>query len=109
MLNKVKDKIPRTFVNLIPMFNIGQVYDWAQTDGYCRFMWNTLMSSECMCLQGKATDEDRRIMDEYAAEYRMRVARLTERWGKKGLNEFKVVMQPAIANRTSCFLGVDDD
>lgn len=35
-------------------------------------MWDYILTHECSCLQGDATDEDRRIMDERAAEFRQR-------------------------------------
>jgi len=76
------------------MFNISPVYNAVHSDSYCRFMWQYIVDSECMCLQGKATDQDRLIMDLRAVEFRKRVFKVINNWASKRLTEFKAVAQP---------------
>eukprot|EP01096_Ripella_sp_DP13-Kostka_P000106 TRINITY_DN1015_c1_g1_i1.p1 TRINITY_DN1015_c1_g1~~TRINITY_DN1015_c1_g1_i1.p1 ORF type:complete len:431 (+),score=203.16 TRINITY_DN1015_c1_g1_i1:85-1293(+) len=91
---KMYAEIPRLWVNVLPMFNISQVYDWVQTSSYCKDMWRTLSSGECPCQTGKATLQDRLLMDKAAQEYREVVWDLYYEWNAKNLTSFKFAVQP---------------
>jgi len=93
-INQLYQQVPRLFINLLPMFNISQVYYWVQTSEYCKRMWNTLSTNECPCLTDDSTEQDRETINDYAAEYRQRVHDIADYWSSLGLTEFKVVVQP---------------
>jgi len=100
IMEKIYKQLPRTFVNLLPMFNISITYAPAQSSLYCRFMWDYVLTHECTCLQGEATAEDRKIMDERAVEFRQRAYKVAERWQSKNLPDFTVKIQPCIKDLT---------
>ncbi len=100
VLSKVQAELPRTFVNLLPIFNIGQVHGIAEQSEYCRFMWKDIVKTECMCLQGEATQADRDAMDARAAVFREIVFDAAAKWSSLNNPNFTVVAQPFTANLT---------
>jgi len=96
ILDQIYTNIPRTFVNVVPMFNISQVWTIHNTDPYCVFMWDTLCKSECGCLTDNSTAQDRAIMDETATEFNQRIYKVVNEWIAKDLPEFTVRVQPFI-------------
>eukprot|EP01095_Lingulamoeba_sp_RSL-Kostka_P003427 TRINITY_DN14402_c0_g1_i1.p1 TRINITY_DN14402_c0_g1~~TRINITY_DN14402_c0_g1_i1.p1 ORF type:complete len:375 (-),score=121.76 TRINITY_DN14402_c0_g1_i1:202-1326(-) len=97
-LTQIYTDIPKVFVNLLPMFNISQVYDWVQTSEYCKFMWKTISASECPCMTGKATDADREMVNDAAKSYREVVEQLGKEWANVDPSTMKVVVQPFTSN-----------
>jgi len=98
-LQYLYEKIPRVRVNLLPMFNISQVWYWHNTDEYCRIMWDTISSSECSCITPKSnTQQDRELVDIAAEQYRQRLVKVAQKWAAKNLTTFAVTVQPFTYN-----------
>ncbi|KJE88650.1 hypothetical protein CAOG_000259 [Capsaspora owczarzaki ATCC 30864] len=98
IVGQIYQNIPRTVVNLIALFNISQVHTFAMTSEYCRVMWKDIVKTECMCLQGDATDADRLAMDVRTVEFNRRINLVASRWQAKQLLEFNVKVQPFAQN-----------
>jgi hypothetical protein len=98
IFTQVNNTIPRTFVNVVLIFNISQVHDIAYQSEYCRFMWKDIVKTECMCLQGDATLQDRTTMDLFALEYNKRILSLAAKWQAYNYSHFTVRVQPFIQN-----------
>jgi len=98
-LTQIEQLLPRTFVNVLLMFNISQVYDIAMSSDYCYFMWDTICSHECGCMTDLTrTKKDRQMMDEYAVEYNKRIYKVAADWKAKNLTEMAVKVQPFLEN-----------
>eukprot|EP00161_Ancyromonas_sigmoides_P000040 TRINITY_DN10026_c0_g5_i1.p2 TRINITY_DN10026_c0_g5~~TRINITY_DN10026_c0_g5_i1.p2 ORF type:complete len:195 (+),score=83.45 TRINITY_DN10026_c0_g5_i1:110-694(+) len=100
VLSKIHAQLPRSFVNVLPIFNLGQVARLAATSEYCRVVWKTILKTECMCLQGDSTPEDHAIVDARAAEFRARTLSVAAAWEAKALPDFAVRIQPFTSNLT---------
>lgn len=92
-ISQLYTSIPRVRLNLLPMFNISQVYYWSRENKYCTDIWN--LFDECPCLSGKdSTEQDRQIVNDYAVQYRQQVNQIAEYWQAKNLSTFSVTVQP---------------
>ncbi|KAG2224879.1 hypothetical protein INT45_010828 [Circinella minor] len=93
-LVRLKKEVPKSFVNLVALFNVSAVYEAAQGDPYCEFVWNPLHFSICSCVQND--EEQRRAADNMVFEYNQRLQKLAanESYSDK---EFQVVYQPGFA------------
>jgi len=98
ILTKVHKQLPRTFVNLIPFFNVSQVYPFAMSSDYCTFMWNTICHTECICMTDYTDLKDRKMMDIYGREYNARMYKVAAEWEAMNFTDFTVVVQPFIEN-----------
>jgi hypothetical protein len=98
VLTQVYQNIPRTFVNIVTMFNISQVWNVSMKSDYCRFLWADVVSGECGCLTDHSTQEQRHIMDLTALAFNERIYKLAAQWQAKNLPEFNVVVQPFTEN-----------
>ena len=97
MLNQsiaqLESSIPRVRLNLLPMFNITQVYYWSRANTYCTKIWN--LFDECPCLSGRdSTEQDRQIVNEYAVKYRQQIDEVAAYWQEKNSSTFSVTVQP---------------
>lgn len=98
-LQYLYEKIPRVRVNILPMFNISQVWNWHNTDEYCQFMWDTISASECACITNrKNTPQDREMVDIAALQYRQVTEQVVQQWQAKNLTTFGVALQPFTYN-----------
>jgi len=101
IINQIYTKIPRVFVNLMPVLKITQVYDISRTSPYCMFMWDTICSHECGCMTAKdSTPEKRKIMDLTTLEFTKRMYIVAKEWEDKKLTNFTVKIQPFLTNLT---------
>eukprot|EP01114_Cavostelium_apophysatum_P007810 TRINITY_DN19995_c0_g1_i1.p1 TRINITY_DN19995_c0_g1~~TRINITY_DN19995_c0_g1_i1.p1 ORF type:complete len:383 (-),score=50.59 TRINITY_DN19995_c0_g1_i1:81-1229(-) len=92
LVQKIYDQIPRTFVSILQLFNISQVYHLAEQSDYCMFMWDNLCECPCMCKN--ATAETRTVMDEHSVYYNERIENVAQNWQNKNLGTFTVKVQP---------------
>jgi len=88
VLQQVYEGIPRTFVNIVTMFNISQVYTISHTSEYCRVMWDTICSSECGCMTGDSTPQDRLTMDLTSLAFNQKLYQLADLWQAKNIPTF---------------------
>ena len=93
-LTKVRQEIPKVFVNMLTIFNISQVWDSAQGNVYCQNI--VPLFDECPCLNANATD--RLVMDQQAQRFNEITRKVAKQF--EGLNDpqFTVVAQPGIEN-----------
>jgi len=98
-LQYLYENIPRVRVLVLPMFNISQVYYWHNTEEYCKLMWDTISASECSCItKPSATEQDRKIVDQTAVQYRQGINSVAAKWTAKNLTTFAVSVQPFSGN-----------
>jgi len=97
-IEKIYKQLPRTFVNIVPMFNISQVYNISMGSDYCEFMWYALTSHECGCLTDNSTEEMRKAMDIHGTHFNERMFKVAAEWQAKNLANFTVVVQPFTQN-----------
>eukprot|EP01089_Gocevia_fonbrunei_P016048 TRINITY_DN4888_c0_g1_i1.p1 TRINITY_DN4888_c0_g1~~TRINITY_DN4888_c0_g1_i1.p1 ORF type:complete len:357 (-),score=49.77 TRINITY_DN4888_c0_g1_i1:4-1074(-) len=89
-------KIPRTFFNVLPLFNISQVYYLSLNTSYCDDVHISL-PVECTCAFD--SDESNRIyLDSVVQAYASRLAKLEKEWKAKNLSDFIVQIQPFSQN-----------
>eukprot|EP01102_Stenamoeba_stenopodia_P015067 TRINITY_DN5093_c0_g1_i1.p1 TRINITY_DN5093_c0_g1~~TRINITY_DN5093_c0_g1_i1.p1 ORF type:complete len:381 (-),score=87.81 TRINITY_DN5093_c0_g1_i1:96-1238(-) len=108
ILEQIYNQIPRTFVNIVTMFNISQVWTVHETSDYCRFMWDTFCKSECGCITDNSTEKDRLMMDMTSMAFNERIYKVAEEWQAKNIPTFTVKVQPFTQNLTiPADLGLD--
>lgn len=88
-LAKIQQNIPRVFVNLVPLFNVSQVWTLSRGHPYCEFVFKHI--NECPCL--RETDEDRQIMDHLSVGYNEKLNELAKKWNALQLPDFAVSVQ----------------
>eukprot|EP01113_Clastostelium_recurvatum_P050823 TRINITY_DN971_c0_g1_i1.p1 TRINITY_DN971_c0_g1~~TRINITY_DN971_c0_g1_i1.p1 ORF type:complete len:368 (-),score=69.39 TRINITY_DN971_c0_g1_i1:122-1225(-) len=94
-LENVRTNIPRTFVNLVEMFNISQVYTLSLTNSKCKFVHRTLpVECDCAFTPGAKGDQQRVFMDTLAQQYNARIRSIVSDYASKNYTEFAVVDQP---------------
>jgi len=102
ILTQIEQLLPRTFVNVLLMFNVSQAYDIAMSSDYCYFMWDTICSHECGCMTDLSkTEKDRKMMDLYATEYNRRIYKVVAEWEAKKLPGMAVKIQPFFENMST--------
>jgi len=94
-LLQTQARIPRTFVQLISLFNISGVWDVAQKDIYCKTLW-TVIKKECSCLQdGKPAD--RELMDQGSVGINNILLKVAAEYAAKNSSTFYVTVQPGLS------------
>ncbi|KAI9490373.1 hypothetical protein BDB00DRAFT_838198 [Zychaea mexicana] len=90
-LGRLKKEVSKSFVNLVALFNVSSVYEAAQGDPYCEFVWNKAHMTICSCVQND--EAQRRAADDMVAEYNKRLHKLAS---DEALSDkhFQVVYQP---------------
>ena len=89
---QLEASIPRVRVNILPMFNITQVYYWSRTNTYCTRIWD--LFEECPCLTKDSTEQDLQTVNDYAVEYRKQIDNIAAYWQSKNSSTFTVSVQP---------------
>jgi len=94
-LNLVEQTLPRTFVQLVSLFNISGVWYAGQNDDYCRTVW-WLFKKECGCVEtGNKTDLD--IMDLRSMQFNAIMVKLAAEFSSKNNPGFTVTVQPGLS------------
>ncbi|KAJ8663584.1 hypothetical protein O0I10_000829 [Lichtheimia ornata] len=91
VLTRLKQEVPKSFVNVVGLFNVSSVYDAIQGDSYCEFIWGTAHMSICSCVQGD--DAQRQAADELVVEYNARLKKLANDPSLSS-HDFQVAYQP---------------
>ena len=96
-ISKLYREIPRVRLNLLPIFNLSQVYLWAQQGEYCTEVWDLL--EECPCLNMRNPSfSNRRLVDVAALGYRQQISLIADYWQSLELDTFSVTVQPFLEN-----------
>ncbi|ELR25684.1 phospholipase, putative [Acanthamoeba castellanii str. Neff] len=90
-------KIPRLFFNILPMFNVSQVYYLSLGLPYC-FELHDVLPVECLCAFD-STAWRRNYLDQVLQEFNRRIYKLYDEWKAKKLTTFALQVQPFSANR----------
>ena len=91
ILERVRNEIPKVFVNAVPMFNISGVHAQQQTSDYCKLI-KPVSNNECPCMGRE--DRDRAAMDEHNALYTRVIHNIASDYAAKNYSDFAVVAQP---------------
>ena len=91
ILERVRNDIPKVFVNAVPMFNISGVHAQQQTSDYCKLI-KPVSNNECPCMGRE--DRDRAAMDEHNALYTRVIHIIASDYAAKNYWDFAVVAQP---------------
>jgi phospholipase B1 len=91
-IKEVYKKIPRVFFNILPMFNVSQVYNITLNTTYCRDL-HDLLPFECTCAFD-TTDANRIYLDSILQAYDARIYKLVAEWKARNLTDFAVQVQP---------------
>jgi hypothetical protein len=99
VVNKIYTQIPRTYVNIVLLFNISQVREIVMQSDYCYLMWDTFCKGECGCMTDpKTTPANLQAMDDHSVWFNQGIRNVAKKWQAKNLKEFNVVAQPFIEN-----------
>jgi len=91
-LSYAQQNLGRTFVSVMTLFNISNVWDDAQGDPVCVEKIN--LYNECGCLNSNASD--RSAMDALTVQYNQRTAKVATEFQQKNDANFTVVVQPGL-------------
>jgi len=96
VIQAVYKKIPRVFFNIMPMFNVSQVYYLGLNVSYCSD-FHDVTPFECTCAFD--TDSANRVyLDSVLQEFNARIFKLTGQWKAKQLPDFTVQTQNFTVN-----------
>eukprot|EP01125_Pyxidicula_operculata_P006150 TRINITY_DN2141_c0_g1_i1.p1 TRINITY_DN2141_c0_g1~~TRINITY_DN2141_c0_g1_i1.p1 ORF type:complete len:347 (+),score=64.10 TRINITY_DN2141_c0_g1_i1:554-1594(+) len=94
-LELIESSLPRTFVNLVTIFNISGVYYAGKDYDYCELVWH-LIKHECECVE-TGVPSDLEAMDIRAVEFNAISEQLAQEFAAKNNPEFTVVAQPGLS------------
>jgi len=106
ILTTIQQSIPRTFVNVVTLFNISGVWYAGEQFEYCRALWTGITTGECPCLL-KYGDAERQTMDDYAVAYGQVAAQVAAEFASKHDPNFTVVVQPGLSGYNISYMGAD--
>jgi len=95
-LERIRKEIPRTFVNLVPMFNLSGVYDLGLNTTHCTNTHKDL-AFECACIFSPNATAARLLVDTLVMLYNEKIDLLAQQYQNK-YPEFAVVVQPFAKN-----------
>jgi len=95
-LNQVQKTLPRTFVNVVTIFNISGVWTAGQQSEYCRILWHNITTHECGCLT-TGVEADRTSMDVHGVAFNAISEQLAVEFSGLNNPNFTVVVQPGFS------------
>lgn len=96
-LERIRTSLPRTFVNLIPNFNVSQAYDLSLTTSHC-FNLSRSLFIQCDCLFDPDNGAIREEIDSLLTQFNARAAKIAAYYQRKAYDTFAVVVQPFATN-----------
>jgi len=96
-LERVRTSIPRTFVNLVGMYNISQAYELSLTAEHCSNLTRTLFI-ECDCIFKPENGAVRESLDASITQFNQRAQNVALYYQSKAYTNFAVVFQPFLMN-----------
>jgi len=94
-LNLIEKSLPRTFVNVMPIFNISGVYYTGKNYPYCELLWS-IIKHECSCLES-GIKKNLDMLDLRATQFNAITNKLALQFSAKNNPNFTVVSQPGIS------------
>jgi len=106
ILSQIQATIPRTFVNIITIFNISGVWNAGQEYEYCKILWQGITTSECPCLL-KFGAEERQEMDHNGYLFNQVSEKVATEFSSQNTKNpnFTVVVQPGITGFNITYFG----
>jgi len=106
ILSTIQQNIPRTFVNIMTIFNISGVWYAGEQYEYCRLLWDGATNGECSCLL-KYGAAERQTMDEMAVLYGQVSAKVAAEFASQNTHNpnFTAVVQPGISGYNISYFG----
>jgi len=98
LLDQIHQKLPRTFVNVLTLFNVSDAWDIHLLSDYCILMWDTICKHECGCITASTSEKQRKSLDIFGVEYNKRIRKVAAEWQAKNLPEYTVKVQPFLEN-----------
>jgi len=92
-IERIRTSLPRTFVNLVPGFNISQAYDLSVRSSRCHNVSRPLFIS-CDCLFDPAAGAVRQAIDAQMSLFNQRAVNVATYYQRKAYDNFAVVVQP---------------
>eukprot|EP01028_Stygiella_incarcerata_P005280 TRINITY_DN223_c0_g1_i4.p1 TRINITY_DN223_c0_g1~~TRINITY_DN223_c0_g1_i4.p1 ORF type:complete len:359 (-),score=94.54 TRINITY_DN223_c0_g1_i4:286-1362(-) len=93
IIAKVRDDIPRVFLNVIPNLPVTEVYPLIESSEYC-IAFHKLIE-ECSCVVGKdSSDETRALMRERHEEFNNAIFEIENEFSESNSTTFAVRVQP---------------
>lgn len=74
VLDRIRNEIGTSFINLVGLFNVSSVYEASRGDPYCEFVFDPSHMTVCSCIQ--ADKEQRHAADLVIHEYNTRLKKL---------------------------------
>jgi len=96
-LERLRTSLPRTFVNLVPSYNISQAYDLSLKTPRCGDVTRPLFI-QCDCLFAPENGAIRAIIDDRMAQFSARAVNVAKYYQRKAYDNFAVVVQPFAIN-----------
>jgi len=108
ILTSVQQNIPRTFVNVMTIFNVSGVWNAGEQYAYCRILWAGLTTGECPCLL-KYGAAERQTMDEMAVQYGEVSAKVVAEFSSQNTHNpnFTAVIQPGLSGYNIALFGAE--
>lgn len=94
-LERVRTTMPRTFVNLVPMFNLSEVYTLGRKSFNCVLHQRTFVF-ECECIFLPNATTTRVVVDTYVQLYNQRLYKLADYYKKQNYSDFAAIIQPML-------------
>jgi len=96
-LEKIRTSLPRTFVNIVPGFNVSQAYDLARETARCDNASRPLFV-QCDCLFKPENGAVREEIDSRITQFNQRAVNIAAYYRRKAFEDFAVVVQPFPTN-----------
>jgi len=96
-LERIRTSLPRTFVNIVPGYNISQAYDLSLSTSRCENISRPLFI-QCDCLFDPDNGAVREEIDAHIAMFNERAALVAAYYQRKAYVDFAVVVQPFATN-----------
>lgn len=96
-LERIRASLPRTFVNIIPGFNISQAYDLSLKTPRCANITRPLFI-QCDCLFKPENGAIRKDIDSRIAAFNQKAINVASYYQRKAYDNFAVVVHPFLMN-----------
>ena len=108
VLEEVRTKIPKVFVNLVQLGNLSEIYKLSLQSPHCVEV-HRIFPIECTCafLPGDEGDKLRSELDNLATQYNERIVEIASFYSQKHYSDFAVVVQPFLSNAQAANFTID--
>ncbi|KAG1176438.1 hypothetical protein G6F70_005064 [Rhizopus microsporus] len=111
VLERIRQDVGKSFVNLVGLFNVSGVYEATRGDPYCELIWDPAHMAICSCVQQDT--KQRLAADKLIDEYNKRLQKLEREYKDKDKQTFGISYQPGFTQfdvgkyKQAYFSGVD--